>query len=103
MAATLTRIASADALARAPYAIADSLRTAGLVRPDAAAEVAYRVVSPVVRQVRHGGVPWRRWWDIHGLHSLLIELWTARRLAVAQTDIVRHELRSIWQVEEFNP
>ena len=101
MAATLTSIASDDALARAPHAIVDSLRTASLVRPDVPAdEVAYCVVSPVVQRVRHGGVPWRRWWDVHGLHSLLIELWTARRLAVAPLDIVRRELRAVWRVPD---
>ena len=101
LAATLTRIASDDALARDPRTSADSLKMAGLVRPDVpAAEVARYVVSPVVRRVRHGGVPWQRWWDIHGLHCLLVELWAARRCAVAPSDLVRRELRTIWQVPE---
>lgn len=101
VATTLTRIARDDALARDPYAIADSLKTADLIHPEApAGEVAHRVVSPVVRRVRRYGVPWQRWWDIHGLHCLLIELWTARRLAVASPDSVRNELRTTWQVPD---
>jgi hypothetical protein len=101
MAATLTRIAADDALARSPDAIADSLRTAGLTRPDVpAAEVARYLVTPVVRRVRHDGVPWPRWWDIRGLHFLLIELWTARRLAASPRDYVSRELRTIWQVTD---
>ena len=101
LAAALTSIASDDALARAPHAIADSLRATGLARPDASAdEVARCLVSPVVRRVRRDGVPWQRWWDVHGLHYLLIELWTARRLAAAPPEIVRRELRAVWRVED---
>lgn len=101
LAATLTRIASDDALARNPRTSADSLKTARLVRPDVTAdEVARNVVSPVVRRVRHGGVPWQRWWDVHGLHCMLVELWAAQRRAVAPPGLVRRELRTIWQAPE---
>ena len=103
LAAALTRIASDDALARDPRSSAGSLQMASLVRPDVtAAELAHRVVSPVVRRVRHGGVPWRRWWDVHGLHCLLVELWAARRCTMAPSGLVRRELRAIWQVSEEN-
>jgi hypothetical protein len=101
LATTLTRIASDDALACDPRISADSLRTAGLVPADVpATDVAQRVVSPVVRRVRHGGVRWWRWWDVHGLHCLLVELWAARRRTVAPPSLVRRELRTIWQVPE---
>ena len=101
MATVLTRIAADDAAARAPDAMADWLIMAGLAHPDlSAAEVAGYLVSPVVRRVRHDGVPWPRWWDAHGLHLMFVELWTARQLSNAPPDLVGCELRTIWQVPD---
>jgi hypothetical protein len=101
LATTLAQIAADDALARSPRAIADSLAAAALVRVDVpVAEVASYIVTPAVRQVRVRGVPWPRWWDIDGLHTLLVELWAGQRLASSQPEHVSRQLRSIWNMPE---
>jgi CHAT domain-containing protein len=97
----LTYIAADDALAHSPRAIADRLIAVGLVKGDApAAEVVDELVYPVVRRVRHGGVPWSRWWDVSGLQHLFVELWTARQLVTSPLDIVSRELQTTWQFSE---
>jgi hypothetical protein len=74
---------------------------AGLVDSTATAtEIADHVVAPVVRQVRQGGVPWHRWWDIDGLAFLLVELWTGRSLVSSSPDAVGCQLRTIWKYPE---
>jgi CHAT domain-containing protein len=97
----LTRIAADDADARSSRYIARWLVTAGLVNADfSVTEVVHGLVLPVVRRVRRNGVPWPRWWDVHGLHHLFIELWIARQLATSQPEIVSEELRAIWQLPD---
>ncbi|UPZ28490.1 CHAT domain-containing protein [Streptomyces sp. LRE541] len=107
LAALLARIAVEDIKGSSPQAIGDHLRSTGLV--DARAPglvVAEDLVMPVLRTVRKKGVPWERWWDVTGLHVLLIELWAGRRLSTQSTEVVREELASVWrtldhQVETF--
>lgn len=97
----LTRIAVDDAEARSPQAIAEWIIAAGLVNAEVSAgKVADELVYPTVQRLRQFGVPWSRWWDMRGLHSLFVELWTARQLVMSPPDIMSHELQTIWQFSE---
>jgi CHAT domain-containing protein len=101
LAAVLTRIAMEDARCRSPQAIGDQLRSTGLALPEVPGSVVARdLVMPVLRTVRRGGVPWERWWDVDGLHALLIELWAGRRLSTHSREKVRDELTAVWCFED---
>ncbi|MFG2825909.1 CHAT domain-containing protein [Streptomyces sp. NPDC048434] len=97
----LTRIAMEDIGCRSPQAIGDQLRSTGLVLPGIpGAMVARDLVMPVLRTVRRDGVPWEWWWDVGGLHALLIELWAGRRLSTHSPEKVRDELTAVWCFED---
>ncbi|MGW0139106.1 CHAT domain-containing protein [Streptomyces calvus] len=97
----LTRVAMEDTECRSPRIIGDQLRSTGLVLPGVPGSVVARdLVMPVLRAVRRGGVPWERWWDVDGLHALLIELWVGRRLPTHPRKKVRDELTAVWCFED---
>ncbi|MFC9239040.1 CHAT domain-containing protein [Streptomyces decoyicus] len=97
----LTRIAVEDVGCRSPQAIGDQLRSTGLVLPEIPGSVVARdLVMPVLRMVRSDGVPWEWWWDVGGLHALLIELWAGRRLSTHSPEKVRDELTAVWRLED---
>ncbi|MEU9716700.1 CHAT domain-containing protein [Streptomyces sp. NPDC047976] len=101
LAALLTRIATGDIACSSPQAIGDQLRSTGLVLPGTTGSVVARdLVMPVLRTVRGAGVPWERWWDISGLHALLIDLWAGRRLSAHAPEKVRDELMTLWGLED---
>jgi CHAT domain-containing protein len=97
LAALLARIAVEDIRGSSPQAISDHLRSTALVDSRVPGPVvAEDLVMPVLRTVRNKGVPWQRWWDVVGLHVLLIELWAGHRLSTQSTETVREELSSVW-------
>ncbi|MFV0127325.1 CHAT domain-containing protein [Streptomyces sp. HMX112] len=97
----LTRIAMEDTRCRSPQTIGDQLRSTGLALPEVPGSVVARdLVIPVLRTVRRGGAPWERWWDVDGLHALLIELWAGRRLSTHSREKVRDELTAVWCFED---
>ncbi|MFB8216123.1 CHAT domain-containing protein [Streptomyces anulatus] len=101
LAAVLTRIAVEDVGCRSPQTIGYQLRSTGLVLPGIpGSAVARDLVMPVLRTVRSDGVPWDRWWDVGGLHALLIELWVGRRLSTHSPEKVRDELTTVWCFED---
>ncbi|MFJ5843300.1 hypothetical protein ACIQGO_42435 [Streptomyces shenzhenensis] len=96
----LTRIAMDDVGCSSPQTIGNQLRSTGLVVPGVPESVvACDLVMPVLRTVRSGGVPWERWWDVGGLHALLIELWAGRQLSTRSPEKVRDQLTAIWCLE----
>ncbi|MET7425038.1 hypothetical protein [Dactylosporangium sp. NPDC005555] len=92
---TLAHIAMRDLLAYSMTGTAELLSASGLVGglPEGVVE---HLVEPVVRRVRVQGVPGPRWWDVRGLHVLMLELWTARRSVRVPQDQVVAELRRYW-------
>lgn len=101
LAALLGRIAVEDIGGSSPQVISDHLLSAGLVDvrvPEAV--VVGDLVMPVLRMVREQGVPWERWWDVSGLHVLLIELWAGHRLLTQSRETVREELTSVWRISD---
>ncbi|WP_159106937.1 CHAT domain-containing protein [Streptomyces coelicoflavus] len=97
----LTRVATDDVECRSPQTISDRLRSTGLVLLGVPGSVVARdLVMPVLRTVRKGGVPWEQWWDVYGLHALLIELWAGRRLSTHPPEKVRDELKAVWCLED---
>ncbi|GHF48196.1 hypothetical protein GCM10018783_16940 [Streptomyces griseosporeus] len=101
LATLLTRIAADDIGCSSPQTIGDRLRSTGLVLPGLPGSVVtHDLVMPVLRTVRSGGVPWERWWDVGGLHALLIELWAGRRLSTHSLEEVRYELTAVWCLED---
>lgn len=100
LATVLTRVATEDIGCSSPKTIGDQLRSSGLVLPGVHGLVVVRdLVMPVLRTVRSDGVPWERWWDVGGLHALLIELWAGRRLSTHSPERVREELTAVWCLE----
>ncbi|MDP4510652.1 CHAT domain-containing protein [Nonomuraea turcica] len=94
-------IAIEDVMAQPTEAIVERLQGTGLVLPGISPpEVLDGIVLPVIRNLRYRGAPWRRWWDIGGLHALLVELWVGRRREKYDANLVRTELRAIWQVPD---
>lgn len=101
LAAVLTRIAADDIGCRSPQTIGDRLRSAGLVLPEVPGSVvACDLVMPVLHTVRSDGVPWERWWDVGGLHAVLIELWAGRQLSTHSPEKVRDALTAVWCLED---
>ncbi|MFC9603353.1 CHAT domain-containing protein [Streptomyces niveus] len=102
-AALLARIAAEDIRGSSPQAIGDHLRTTGLVDSRVPGPVvAENLVMPVLRTVRKQGVPWERWWDVAGLHVLLIELWAGQRLTTQSSETVRQQLKSVWCIPDHH-
>ncbi|MEV0971370.1 CHAT domain-containing protein [Microtetraspora glauca] len=98
---TVVRIALLDSIAIESTSIAEELQSHDLTAYGlAAADVRNRLVLPVIRRFRVSGAPWARWWDVAGLFEALVELWTAERLLVHSSTRVRHELRTIWKVQD---
>ncbi|WP_328536216.1 CHAT domain-containing protein [Streptomyces sp. NBC_00344] len=101
LATVLTRIATEDIGCSSPQTIGDQLRSTGLVLPEVPGSmVACDLVMPVLHTVRRDGVPWERWWDVGGLHALLIELWAGRRLSKYSPEKVRDVLTAVWCHED---
>lgn len=98
LAALLARIAVEDIKGSSPLAISDNLRSTALVDSRVSRRIITgELVMPVLRTVRKKGVPWQRWWDVSGLHALLIELWAGHRLSTQPMEMVREELASVWR------
>ncbi|CBG73595.1 conserved hypothetical protein [Streptomyces scabiei 87.22] len=101
LAALLTRVAAEDIKGSSPQAMGDHLRSTGLIDSRVPGPVVVEnLVLPVLRTVRKRGVPWERWWEVTGLHVLLIELWSGRRLSVRSAETVREELTSVWRTPD---
>lgn len=100
LALVLSRIAACDACAWPALVIAEDLQRAGFLADVPTDRVVSEIVLPVVRVSRAQGAPWARWWDLHGLQLLLLELWTGCRLEESTEDAVTAELREIWRIEE---
>src|SRR4051794_17653343 len=66
----VAHVASDDLLAKSPRVIAASLVDKGLAHGDPLA----MLVDPVVRSFRRDGAPWREYWDIIRLCTVLLEL-----------------------------
>lgn len=95
----LTHIAAQDRLARSFNVISAQLIAAGIARTDiTATQLIDLLIWPVVRRVRESGAPSQRWWDVKGLHALLLELWTAHRRTLIPEGRVHDELTSWWLV-----
>lgn len=100
LATVLTSIATEDIGCNSLWTTGDRLRSTGLVVPGVPESVVVNdLVMPVLRTIRSDGVPWERWWDVGGLHALLIELWAGRRLSTYPREKVRDELTAVWCLE----
>ncbi|MET7787592.1 CHAT domain-containing protein [Streptomyces sp900116325] len=101
LAAVMLRIAVEDIRGSSPQTISDHLRSTGLVVPGMPESVVVgALVMPVLRTVRRRGAPWERWWDVVGLHELLVELWAGRRVSTHPVDTVHDELTRVWRVPD---